>query len=97
MAIYEYRCDQDGLFEIARPLGTAPESAACCVCGGEARRAFSVAMVKLASRTAVFAAMDRAEKSCHEPDVVTALPSTGARSRTPELPLTPALRGLPRP
>jgi putative FmdB family regulatory protein len=97
MPIYEYRCDRDGAFEITRPLGTAPESSACSVCGTEARRAFSVAMVRLGSRPAVFAAMDRAEKSRYEPDVVTSLPPTGARRQTPALSLTPALRRLPRP
>jgi len=39
--------------------------------------------------------MDRADKSRHEPDVVTSLPATGAARRT--ILLTPKLRGLPRP
>jgi putative FmdB family regulatory protein len=97
MPIYEYRCDQDGVFEVTRPLGTAPESATCSVCGSEARRVFSVAVVRSGSRTAFFAAMDHAEKSRHEPDVVTSVPSTGASRQTPVLPLTPTLRRLPRP
>ena len=97
MATYDYRCDQDGVFEVTRPLGTAPESVACSVCGGEARRVFSIPMVRSGSRTALFAAIDHAEKSRYEPDVVTTLPSTGARRRTPVVPLTPALRRLPRP
>jgi len=97
MPIYEYRCDQHGVFEITRPLGMAPESATCLVCGSEARRVFSVPMVRSGSRTALFAAMDHAEKSRHEPDVVTSVPSTGASRRMPVLPLTPTLRRLPRP
>jgi putative FmdB family regulatory protein len=97
VATYEYRCDQDGVFEVTRPLGTAPESVRCSVCGGEATRVFSVPMVRSGSRAAVFAAIEHAEKSRHEPEVVTAVPSTGARRRTPVLPLTPTLRGLPRP
>ena len=97
MAIYEYRCDQDGVFEETRPLGTAPESVSCSVCGSEARRVFSIPTIRCGSRTALFAAIDHAEKSRHEPDVVTSLPSTGARRRTPVLPLTPILRRLPRP
>jgi hypothetical protein len=40
-------------------------------------------------------AIDRAEKSAHEPEVVTSLPPS--RKRTPVLPLTPTLRRLPRP
>ena len=36
MPIYVYRCDQHGVFEITRPVGMAPESATCLVCGSEA-------------------------------------------------------------
>lgn len=96
MAIYEYRCDDDGAFEMTRPLGTAPESVACPVCGSEARRVFSKPMLSL-SPPALVAAIDHAEKSRDEPEVVTSLPRTGARKRTPVLPLTPTLRRLPRP
>ena len=97
MAIYEYRCDQDGVFEVTRPLGTAPESVTCSVCGGEARRVFSVPMVRRGSNNGLFAAIEHAEKSRYEPEVVTSVPSAGARRRTPVLPLTPTLRRLPRP
>ena len=26
MALYEYRCDPDGTFDVTRPIGTAPAS-----------------------------------------------------------------------
>jgi hypothetical protein len=45
----------------------------------------------------VVAAIDKAEKSRHEPEVVTSLPPAPAHKRTPVLPLTPTLRRLPRP
>jgi putative FmdB family regulatory protein len=96
MAIYEYRCDDDGTFEVVRPLGTAPESITCAVCGSEARRVFSKPMLWF-TPPALVAAIDHAEKTRDEPDVVTSLPRTGARRRTPVLPLTPTLRRLPRP
>ena len=96
MATYEYRCDQDGVFEVSRPLGTAPESIGCAVCSSEAMRVFSAPMLFRGSR-ALFAAIDHAEKSRDEPDVVTSLPSTGARRRTPMARMTPALQRLPRP
>jgi hypothetical protein len=54
-------------------------------------------MIRCGSRNAWTAAIDHAEKSRHEPDVVTSLPSTGARKRTRVLPLTPTLARLPRP
>ena len=97
MAVYEYRCDQDGVFEVTRPLGTAPESITCSGCGSEARRVFSAPMLRCGSRPALFAAIERAEKSRHEPEVVTSVPSAGARRRTPVLRLTPTLARLPRP
>jgi hypothetical protein len=97
MPTSEYGCDQHGVSEITLPLGMAPKSVTCLVCGSEAKRVFSVATVRSGSRGTLLAAMDHAEKSRHEPDVVTSLPSTGARKRTPVLPLTPALRRLPRP
>ena len=96
MAIYEYRCDHDGPFDVNRPLGSAPESMACPVCASEAARVFSTPMLTLAPR-ALVAALDHEEKTRHEPDVVTSLPPAGARRRTPVLPLTPTLRRLPRP
>ena len=97
MATYEYRCDQDGLFDITRPLGTAPESATCPACGAEATRVISVPMFRRGTRSAMVVAMEHAEKSRYEPDVVTSLPSTGARRPTRVLPLTPTLARLPRP
>lgn len=97
MAIYEYRCRQHGVFDIMRPLGTAPGSIACAACGAESRRVISAPMVISSSRSAWSAAVEHAQKSRHEPDVVTSVPSAGARMRTRVLPLTPTLRGLPRP
>jgi putative FmdB family regulatory protein len=96
VATYEFRCDRDGVFDVTRPLGTAPESVTCTVCNSDARRVFSAPMLFRGSR-ALFAAIDHAEKSRDEPEVVTSLPSTGARRRTPVIPLTPTLQRLPRP
>jgi putative FmdB family regulatory protein len=96
VALYEYRCDRDGAFEIARPIGTAPASIECPVCNSESRRVFSKPMLSSVP-VELAAAIDHAEKTRHEPDIVTSLPPTGARRRTPVLPLTPTLRRLPRP
>jgi putative FmdB family regulatory protein len=96
VAIYEYRCDTDGAFEVTRPLGMQPESEPCPACGGEARRVFSKPMLAFSPR-ALVAAIDHAEKTRHEPDVVTSLPPRPAHKRTPVLPLTPKLARLPRP
>jgi putative FmdB family regulatory protein len=97
VAIYEYQCDQHGLFDITRPLGTAPESAACSICGSDARRVISLPTVRCGPRSGWTAAMDHAEKSRYEPQVVTSVPSAGAQRRTPVVQMTPALARLPRP
>ena len=73
MAIYDYRCDRDGAFDVTRPLGAAPASMACPACASEAARVFSSPMLSLAPR-ALVAALDHEEKTRHEPDVVTSLP-----------------------
>jgi putative FmdB family regulatory protein len=96
VATYEYRCDGDGVFEVTRALGSAPLWITCPVCSSEASRVFSKPML-LSLPRAVVSASDHAEKSRDTPDVVTSLPATGARRRTPVLPLTPTLRRLPRP
>jgi putative FmdB family regulatory protein len=96
MAIYEYRCERDGAFDVMRPIGTAPASVTCPECAGEAVRVFSNPMVSFAPR-ALVAALDHEEKTRYEPEVVTSLPATGARKRTPMMPLTPTMRRLPRP
>ena len=96
MAVYEYRCERDGRFDVTRPLGTAPKSVRCPVCAGEAQRVFTTPLRSRAPR-AVVAALDHEEKTRHEPDVVTMLPPVPAHKRTPVLPLAPTLRRLPRP
>ena len=96
MATYEYQCNDHGLFEVTRALGTSPESLACPVCENEARRVFSKPMLSF-SNPALVAAIEHSEKSRDEPEVVTSLPPRPAHERTPVLPLTPTLRRLPRP
>lgn len=98
MTTYEYRCDSDAVsVEVQFPLGTAPESITCERCGGPARRVFSTPMLRRSPRRDLVAAIDHAEKTRTDPDVVTSLPAAGARKRTPVVPLTPTLRRLPRP
>jgi hypothetical protein len=99
MAIYEYVCERDGVREATWPLGTAPESVPCDVCGEVARRVFSAPALPFSSPLSrdLVATMDRAERSRVEPDVVGSLPPRSPRARTPTAPLTPALRRLPRP
>jgi putative FmdB family regulatory protein len=96
MVIYEYRCQQHGVFERMQPMGAASSIAPCPQCGGDAMRALSAPSVTRSSRAAWFGAVEHAEKSRHEPEVVSAVPSAGAR-RARQVQMTPALRRLPRP
>lgn len=96
MAMYEYRCEDHGRFALNRPMSSAAGTAACPVCGRESTRVVSAPMLRTGSRRTWMSAIDHAEKSRHEPEVVTSLPP-GSRGRQRMIPLTPALRGLPRP
>lgn len=97
MAIYEYRCEADGTFELSLPIGTAPASVACPMCASEAGRVFSTPMVASFAPRELFAALEHEEKTKTDPDVVTSIPRRPKHERTPMAPLTPALKKLPRP
>ncbi len=96
MAKYEYRCEQDGLLEVNRPIGTATPNWPCPACGAQMSRVFTAPMLSRASHTAM-AAIDRSESTADTPDVVSQIPAKGARRRTPTAPANPALMRLPRP
>jgi putative FmdB family regulatory protein len=95
MALYEYRCSSDGPFEVSRPIGTATETVPCKFCGGPALRVITAARIRNAARSAWHAAIDQADKSRYEPEVVTALPSAGPGPRRGAI--HPAMLNLPRP
>jgi len=97
MATYEYRCDRDGTFDVTRALGTAPPSVACPACGSEARRVISVPAVRCGTRNLYSAAIEHAEKSRYEPEVVTSVPSAGVKNPVRWAQMTPALARLPKP
>lgn len=74
MAIYEYRCPQCGVFEIALAMGSASRSHGCVHCENEARRFFSIPHLTR-SPTALHTAIERVEKSRDEPELVTQVPA----------------------
>ena len=45
MATYQYRCVQDGVFDVSRPMGTAAPTSQCPVCDNEAVRVFRAPML----------------------------------------------------
>ena len=96
MATYQYRCAQDGVFDVSRPMGTAAPQSQCPVCNNESARVFRAPMLSLAPR-ALVAAIDRTEKTSDEPEVVTSLPQRAVRNRSPMATHDPAWQHLPRP
>jgi putative FmdB family regulatory protein len=96
MAMYAYRCVEDGDFDVSRPMGTAAPKSPCPVCNSEAARVFRTPMLSLAPR-ALVAAIDRAKKTGDEPEVVSAVPPRTVRARDLSAARNPALQRLPRP
>jgi hypothetical protein len=77
-------------------MGRAPDKVPCPECDVEAPRVFSAPAISIGSRELV-TAIDRTEKSRHEPEVVSSLPRRHPSQRTPMAPPNPALQRLPRP
>jgi hypothetical protein len=94
MPIYAFRCDGDGDFEVTVPVGRAGTRQPCPICGLDGARVFVTPMVGRVDRR-IGSALDRAERSRSEPEVVRSLPSDGGAARTE--PSHPAWRRLPRP
>jgi len=67
--VYEFVCEDCGLFEQRRPFAESGEPMACPSCGCEAKRVYSIPNTRRMP-AALAGAMDRAEKSAHEPEVV---------------------------
>jgi hypothetical protein len=96
VATYAYRCDRDGDFDVSQPMGTATRKSLCPVCNREAARVFRAPMLSLSPR-ALVTAIDRAEKTSDEPEMVSAVPPRAVRTRNPTATQNPALQRLPRP
>ncbi len=69
MPFYEFLCQECGPFEERRSLEEPREEASCHECSAEAGRVYSVPGIKRMN-AGLSRAMDRAEKSAHEPETV---------------------------
>lgn len=78
MPYYDFVCGECGPFEQQRPLAEASDPMDCPTCGRQARRVYAMPNTKL-TPAALSGAMDRADKSAHEPEVVRR-PKEGAAS-----------------
>ncbi len=90
MVTYAYRCAEDGAFVAHRAMGRALAWEPCPACGAASRRVYSPPLLPRLPRP-LRAAMDGAERSRYEPDVVSALP---AARRARRAPVPPAARRL---
>ncbi len=69
MPVYDFICEDCGPFEQRRSFAEASDPMMCPSCGEEARRIYSMPATRRMP-AALSSAMNRAEKSAHEPDVV---------------------------
>lgn len=97
MAIFEYKCNQDGLISIHCHIGTAPKFIVCSLCGSEATRVLSVPMITGKAPKGYGEAIALAEKSRFEPEVVSSIPSRNKPRYSPKVLQNSTLRNLPKP
>ena len=69
MPIYDFDCGDCGGFEQRRPFAEASDPTTCPSCGKEARRVYSMPSTRKMP-AGLSKAMDRAEGSAYEPEVV---------------------------
>lgn len=82
MPIYEYQCNEHGLFEAERPMLRSAEPAPCPACAGAARRVLSAPRTALVPRASRIA-RDRNEQSQHAPRVRQSAPAAPRSARRP--------------
>ena len=70
MPAYDFICGGCGTFELRRPIEDAAAPATCPTCGAQARRRFAAPGLRRVP-TALRTARDWADRSAHEPAVVT--------------------------
>lgn len=70
MPVYAFTCAGCGPFEVVRPMREASAPASCPACGGDARRVYTPPGIPLLAAP-LRRALDREERSTHEPEVVT--------------------------
>jgi putative FmdB family regulatory protein len=78
MPIYEYECLDHGVFEHFRPMTQSREPAPCTQCGAESGRILSAPRVSQVAATQRIA-LDRNERSRHEPHVCSRRHSAGTQ------------------
>lgn len=97
MPIYEYRCQEHGSFEVIRSSDKLADTMACPACGQTSPRMMCAPSIRRSDNRGFYSMMDHAEKSRHEPEVVSSIPRSGNPRPARVAKMTPQLAGLPRP
>ena len=95
MPLYEYRCPAGERTERSYAMHQAPNSIACPECGQPAGKVLGAPRLSVAG-TSAYRLMNRAERSAHEPEVVSSTRPGSSRRRT-AYSADPRHRRLPRP
>lgn len=95
MPNYAYQCSEGCRFDAIYPMSEVPVETSCRRCGAAARRAVTAPHLSQ-SGSAAYGLIDRSERSAHEPEVVSSLPSAGA-GPTRRVTRNPLHAKLPRP
>ncbi len=82
MPLYEYECEDHGVFEAAGSIAAFDAAGACPTCAGPSPRIVSAPNLGRLERSQV-RAMDRNEKSRHEPQVVRTEPRKAGGAPAP--------------
>jgi len=94
MPTYSYRCPSCGPFDVRVPMSALREQVPCRVCSAPSARVFQAPYLA-SGHSAVNRAIQRAEASAEDPQVVHDLPGKRA-DRRPSPPRDPRHASLPR-
>lgn len=93
MPVYVFRCHRCGRFDAEHPMASVPGSCPCLSCGDPARRIITAVALSQAGSPRR-RAVEAAERSAEEPQVVAGPPP---RPSTPPITRDPRHQKLPRP
>ncbi len=91
MPVYEYECEEHGVFELLRPIAERAEPAPCPNCEQAAARVVSVPRLSGMSRPTLIA-HERNERSRHEPRHVHTGHAHGSHAHGSAAPSAPGQR-----
>lgn len=95
MPSYEFRCPQGDSIDAFYSMADVPDAIDCPACGQRAARRPSAPYMSIGGSSA-FKLIDSTTRSAHEPQIVSALPSTG-RPPTTRYTQNPLHQKLPKP